>query len=153
MATVTIFSGVSCATASMSMPPSVETTKATRPTERSTSSEQIELAGDVGAVLDIEAVDLLAGWAGLLGHQRVAEHFLGVGDDFVDRLGQPHAALGVGAEFLELALAAAAGMDLALHHIERPGQRLRRGFGFVGLEDGHAFGDRQRRSPSAAALP
>ena len=40
IATVTIFSGVSCATASMSMPPSVETTKATRPTERSTSSDR-----------------------------------------------------------------------------------------------------------------
>ena len=59
---------------------------------------QIELAVDVGAVLDIEAVDLLAGRAGLLGDQRVAEHLLGVGDDFVDRLRQPHAALGVRAE-------------------------------------------------------
>ena len=36
MATVTIFSGVSWATPSMSIPPSVETTKAMRPTERST---------------------------------------------------------------------------------------------------------------------
>ena len=93
---VTIFSGVSCATFSMSMPPSVETTKATRPVSRSTSSEQIELARDVGAVLDVEAVDLLAGRAGLLGDQRVAEHLLGVGFDLLDRLGQPHAALGVG---------------------------------------------------------
>ena len=40
MATVMIFSGVSWATASMSMPPSVETTKATRPTDRSTSSDR-----------------------------------------------------------------------------------------------------------------
>ena len=104
---------------------------------------EIELAVDVGAVLDVEAVDLLAGRAGLLGHQRVAEHLLGVGDHLLDRLGQPDAALGVGAEFLELALAAAAGMDLALHHVERAGQRLRRGLGLAGLEDGNAFGDRR----------
>jgi hypothetical protein len=41
---------------------------------------------------------------------------------FIDREGQPHAALGVGAQFLELALAASAGMDLALDHIERARQ-------------------------------
>ena len=57
---------------------------------------QIELALDVGAVLDVEPVDLLAGRAGLLGDQRVAEHLLGVGDHFGHRLRQPHAALGVG---------------------------------------------------------
>ena len=104
---------------------------------------QIELALDVGAVLDIEAVDLLAGRAGLLGDQRVAEHLLGVGDDIGHRLRQPHAALGVGAKLLELALAAAAGMDLALHHIERAGQRLGGGFRLARLEHRHAFGHRR----------
>ena len=39
-----------------------------------------------------------------------------------DRLGQPHAALGIGAKFLELALAAPAGVDLRLDHIERAGE-------------------------------
>jgi hypothetical protein len=43
-------------------------------------------------------------------------------DDFILGEGQPHAALGVRAEFLELALAATAGMDLAFHHPERSGQ-------------------------------
>ena len=104
---------------------------------------EVELAVDVGAVLDIEAVDLLAGRAGLLGDQRVAEHLVDVGDHLVDRLGQTNAALGVRAEFLELALAAAAGMDLALHHIERSGQLLRRRLGLAGLEDGDAVGDRR----------
>ena len=44
----------SCATSSMSMPPSVEATKATRPSPRSTRQRQVELARDVGAFLDIE---------------------------------------------------------------------------------------------------
>jgi hypothetical protein len=99
---------------------------------------QIEFALDVGAVLDIEAVDLLAGRAGLLGHQRVAEHFPGVLDDFLDRERQPHAALGVLAEFLELALAASAGMDLAFDHVERSGQRFRPFFRLLGGVDGDA---------------
>jgi hypothetical protein len=37
---LTILSGVLCATSSMSMPPSVEATKATREVERSTSAER-----------------------------------------------------------------------------------------------------------------
>ena len=114
------------------MPPSVETTNATSPVLAIDQQRAVELAGDVGAVFDIEPVDLLAGGAGLLGDQRLAQHLLGVGDDVRDRLGQPHAALGVGAKFLEPALAAAARMDLRLDHIERPGQRLRRGFRLIG---------------------
>src|SRR5690348_7085943 len=98
----------------------------------------IEFAGDVGAVLDVEAVDLLAGFAGLGGHQRVAEHFLGMCLGFVDREGETDAALGIGAEFLKLALAAAAGMDLALHHVERTRQRLGGSFGLFGGKDRHA---------------
>ncbi len=42
----------------------------------------VELARDVGAVLDIEAVDGLAGGAGLFGDERMAEHFFGVGNHF-----------------------------------------------------------------------
>ncbi|MEY9168156.1 hypothetical protein ABIE78_006275 [Sinorhizobium fredii] len=104
---------------------------------------EIEFAVDVGAVLDIEAVDLLAGRAGLLGHQRIAEHILGIGNDLVDRFRQPHAALGIGPEFLELALAAAAGMDLALHDVKRSRQLFRGRFGFVGGEDRDTFRDRR----------
>ncbi len=94
----------------------------------------VELAGDVGAVFDIEPVDLLAVRPGLLGHQRVPEHFAGIGDHILDRPREPHAALGVGSEFLELALAAPAGMDLALHHIERTRQLLCRRLGLVGAK-------------------
>ena len=49
----------------MSMPPSVETTKATRDGRAVDQQREVEFLVDVGAVLDIEAVDLLAGLAGL----------------------------------------------------------------------------------------
>ena len=114
------------------------------PTDRAVDQQRaVEFAGDVGAVLDVEAVDLLAGLARLGGHQRVAEHFLDVGNDLVDRLGEADAPLRIGAEFLELALAAAAGMDLALHHVERTGKRTGGSLGFLDLHDGHAFRDRR----------
>ena len=102
---------------------------------------EIELLLDVRAVFEIEAVDLLAGRAGLHGDQRRAEHFLDELLDLVDRLGEADAALVAGRGFLELALAAAAGMDLALHHPERSAELLGGGFGFLGLEDRHALGN------------
>ena len=122
---VTIFSGVSCATSSMSMPPSVETTNDTSRGFAVDQDREIELLVDVGAVLDVEAVDLLAGGAGLHRDQRRAQHLLGEVIDLVDRLGEAHAALVAGGGFLELALAAAAGVDLALHHPDRAGKRFR----------------------------
>ncbi|MNH89471.1 hypothetical protein D3C73_419960 [compost metagenome] len=89
-------------------------------TDRTVDQQRaIEFAVDVCTVFDVEAVDLLAGFAGLRGYQRVAEHVLGVSHDFLDRLGQANAALGIGPKFLELALAATAGMDLALDDVER----------------------------------
>src|SRR5690606_17591642 len=102
---------------------------------------QIKLARNVGAVLDVEAVDLLAGCAGLRGHQRIAEHFLGMRLGFIDRERKTDTALGIWAEFLELALAAATGVDLALDHIKRARERLGGSFGLVSAEDRDAFGD------------
>jgi len=104
---------------------------------------EVEFLRDVGAVGDVEAVDLLARLAGLDRHQRIAEHVGGVRADFVERKGEADAALGIRAQFLELALAAAAGMDLRLHDIERPGKLLRRFDGFVDGEGCMAGGDRR----------
>jgi len=54
--------------------------------------------------------------------------------DFLGRLGQADTALGVRAEFLELALATAARMDLRLDDVERSGEL---GRCLDGLLDGH----------------
>jgi hypothetical protein len=120
----------------MSMPPSVDATSAVD------EQCQVEFLGDVGAVGDVQPVDLLAVLAGLDGDQRVAEHVGCGGTDLVERARQADAALGLGRQFLELAFAATAGVDLRLDHPERPGELAR---GFDSLVDGHrgvAGGDR-----------
>ena len=104
---------------------------------------QVEFGVDIGAVLDVEAVDLLSGLAGLDRHKGVAEHLLGEFLDLVDGLGEAHAALLAGGGFLELALAAAARMDLGLHDPERSAEFLGGGLCLVGREDGLAAGDGQ----------
>ena len=83
---------------------------------------EIEFLGDVDAVGDVEPLHLLAGRSGLDRHQGLAEHFGRMLANFVDRMGEADAALGALAELLEVALAAAAGMDLRLHDPQRPGQ-------------------------------
>src|ERR1700704_3733328 len=105
---------------------------------------QIKLLIDVGAFLDVEAVDLLAMRPGLHRDQRRAEHLLGKFIDLGDRFGDAHAALIAGGSFLELALATAAGVDLALHHPDRAAELFRRYLGIrrpqhrKALRDGHA---------------
>ena len=89
---------------------------------------EIELAIDGGAFFDVEAVDLLALRAGLLGHQHRAEDARGLGAHVVDRLHDLDAA----------GLAAAAGMDLRLHHDHRRAEVLGRLDGFVDGEGGVA---------------
>ena len=99
---------------------------------------EIELLVDRRAFLDIEAVDLLAGGAGLDGHQRRPQHLLGEVPDLLDRVGEPHAALVAGRGLLEPALAAAARVDLALDHPERSAELPGRRFRLVGREGRHA---------------
>src|SRR5690606_8797431 len=60
-----------------------------------------------------------------------------------DRLGKTHATLGIGTEFLELALAATTSVDLALDHIKRARERLGSSASFVHRVNGDAFSDRR----------
>src|SRR5579872_4903713 len=85
---------------------------------------EIELLVDVGAVFDVETIDLLAVRAGLHRHQRSAQHLLGEFVDLGKGLGNAHAAFAAGGGFLEGALAAAPRVDLALHHPDRAGEAL-----------------------------
>ena len=101
----------------------------------------VELAGDVGAGFDVEAVDGLAALAGLLGDEGLAQHLGGIGDDVGDGFDDADAALGIGAEFLEPALAAATGVDLRFDHVDRAGEGFCGGFRLVRLEDGDALAD------------
>ena len=103
---------------------------------------EIEFLLDVAAVLDIQAVDLLAGGAGLRGDECIAEHFPGERGHLVDRLGKPYAALRIGGQFLEFAFAAAARMDLRFHDVYGSRQRLRRGHRFLNRERRPTFGNR-----------
>ena len=106
---VMICSGCVRATSSMSMPPAVEATKAMRERFAVDQRREIELAVDRGAFLDIEAVDLLAVRAGLMGDQHRAEQALGLLAHVLDRLHHLDAA----------GLAAPAGMDLRLDDDDR----------------------------------
>jgi hypothetical protein len=87
---------------------------------------EIELLFDVDTVGDVKPLHLLAVRAGLDSHQRLAEHLGSVLPHLVDGVGETNTTLGVVTELLELALAAAARVDLRLHHPQRPGEFLRR---------------------------
>jgi hypothetical protein len=103
---------------------------------------QVEFLGDVRAVLDVDAVDLLAGLAGLDGDEGAAQHLAGEFGGLSDRAGEADAALLAGFGLLEVALAAATGVDLRLHHPERPVEFAGSGLGVFGLQDDAAVRDR-----------
>ena len=107
---------------------------------RSISKLQVALALDVAAFLDVDALDFLAGRAGLLGDELHAEHLLGGREHLVDRLDHLDAA----------ALAAAAGVDLRLDHPDRAAQLLRLGFRLRrGVGDVARAVRRRRTSPGS----
>ena len=102
---------------------------------------EIQFAGDVAAGLDIDAVHRAAVRAGLFGDQRVADHRFGCGAHLIERAGEAHAALAVRVVG-EVAGAAAAGVDLRLHHIDRAGELARRLRRLVGGPGDVAIGHR-----------
>jgi hypothetical protein len=75
-------------------------------------------------------------------HERAAQHLLGFGLGLLDGFGEAHAALVARVGLLEVALAAAAGVDLRLDDPERPVQFARRRLGFFCLQDGPTVADR-----------
>ena len=86
---------------------------------RGRPAAKVEFAGDGGAFLDVEAVDLLALGPGLVGDQHPAQHLL--------RRSSPTSSTDLTTRTPPLAsgprpsnaLAAAAGVDLGLHHPDR----------------------------------
>ena len=114
---------------------------------------EVEFLVDVDSVGDVEPLDLLAVRAGLDRDQSLAEHLGGMLAHLVDRMGEADAALGAVAELLELALAAAAGVDLRLHDPKRPGQLLRRLDRFLDAHRRIARGDRNADISRAALWP
>ena len=103
----------------------------------------VELAGDVGAILDVEPVHLLAGRAGLLGDQRRAQHLADESHHLIHRAGEANAALVTGGGFLEPTFATTAGMNLAFHDPEGTGERPGGRFRLFGGKDGYASGYRR----------
>src|SRR4029078_727051 len=75
---------------------------------------EVQLAGDLAAFLDIEAMDGPALRSGLRRDQRYAQHALALAPDILERAHHLDAA----------ALAAAAGMDLGLDDIDRSAELL-----------------------------
>ena len=104
-------------------------------------SGEIELLLDVGAVLDVQTVDLLARRAGLDGDEGVAEHLLDEGLHLLHGLGEAHAALFASGGFLELALAAATRVNLGFDDPQRAAKLVGGGFRLGHVENRHALGD------------
>ncbi len=107
---------------------------------------QIQLALDVAAFLDVEALHFLAGGSGLLGHKHLAQHFAGIGRHVGDRLDDADAALPFGI-VLETAGAPTARMDLGLHDPNRTAQLVGDLLGFRRAE-----GNSPARYDDAVAL-
>src|SRR6266481_204078 len=93
---------------------------------------QINLAGDFRALLDIDALYILALRPGLMGHQFHAEHGIGFGHHVLDRAADLDAAR----------LAAPAGMDLRLYYPDGAVEFLGDGFGLLGRMGDVASRDR-----------
>ena len=106
---------------------------------------EVEFLVDVDAVGHVQALHLLAMLTGLDGDQRVAQHVLRRGADLFLAAGEADTALGIGAQFLELALATAAGVDLRLDDVERSGKLVDGGHRLLDAHRRDAGGDRHAK--------
>ncbi len=78
---------------------------------------EVELAGNVAAGFDIDAMNLAPGRSGLLRDQDMADHGFGGGSHLIGRTCDTHATLAVRV-IGKMPGAASAGMDLRLHDID-----------------------------------
>src|ERR1700722_9651333 len=97
---------------------------------------QIEFARDRRAVFDVETVHNASVRAGLVRNERHAQHALGFFANVIDRTDDFHAA----------ALAAAARMNLGLHHPDGTAQLLGRGHRLIDGKGGKAAWHRYAKS-------
>ncbi len=95
---------------------------------------QVQFAFNVAAVFDVDAVDLFACRAGLMGDKRAPQHLLGLFGGFFDGLGKANAALVARIRFLEFALAASARVYLRFDNPKRAVHFARGCFGVFGLK-------------------
>ena len=89
----------------------------------------------------MDAFDSLAGGAGLIGDQHMAQHFAGAFTDLIKGFDDPHTALAVRV-VLKLSGAAATGVNLRFDDIYRATQFFRLGGGFVDRKGDTAIGYR-----------
>ena len=102
---------------------------------------EVKFTLDAGARFDIDAVHLLARWAGLMRDQRTAEHLLGFFCGFFHRFGQTNAAFLASIGFFERAFAASTCVDLSLNDPKRPVQFTGCSLGIFCLQNCTTFGN------------
>ena len=108
---------------------------------------EIEFFFNGRAVFHIKTIDLLTGFTGLDGDQRMAEHFGCILLHFIHGFGKAHTALFTSCCFFEFAFAAPARMDLGFHNPNRTRQFRAGDSRFIGIEDRKTLRHRNTKFP------
>ena len=104
---------------------------------------EVKFAVNARAVLDVNPVDHLARWPGLMGDEGATEHAFCFGFSLADRMGQTNTAGVTCVGLFEFALTAPPRVDLGLDHPQWPVQFARRGFGFLSPQNRASVRDRR----------